>query len=439
MTRYARILAIGAALLLLATGCTSSPSDGTGGGGPGGMAAKGSTKGLTANTIKIGFLGADFGALAKAGLTPDLGDQEKVIKAAVDEVNANGGIAGRKIELRAKIVDGLGGPAVLQAACLDMTQDFGAFAVIIAPAVPRAIGQCISVAQKTLTLAATGFDQALYDQADGRLFTAGTVLSMSTDRQFAGWPQLLDERGLLKGKTIGIVGSEQLPELVSATKEGLLPSLEKLGYKVAVNATLPCDAGGTCTQQAAAVQKLKDGNVDFVFMTAANTVGPTIVQAANNIDYHPQWSANGNQVTDTVAKFFKSVKDDWDGTIGVSAVYNLPKDIGPEAKACNKVATTRGKVTYKIGSDSFGQTAAICLLVELLKDAGDTVKEADLNQLTMIQAIEKQTDPPMAAGPSGTLSATKHNAGNHLFLAIYDAAEGKFIPDGKPAIKVADR
>ena len=54
-----------------------------------------------------------------------------------------------------------------QAACLEMTQDFGAFAVIVAPAVARDVARCTAVTNETLTIAATGFDQALYDEARG--------------------------------------------------------------------------------------------------------------------------------------------------------------------------------------------------------------------------------------------------------------------------------
>ena len=36
-------------------------------------------------------------------------------------------------------------------------------------------------------------------------------------------------------------------------------------------------------------QKLKDANVDTVFMTLKNTFGTGLVQAADNIGYHPKW------------------------------------------------------------------------------------------------------------------------------------------------------
>ena len=64
-----------------ATACTSDPDEASGGGSDRGRRRRGtsrsSTEGLTDDTIKIGVIGADFGALAEAGLAPDLGDQPR--------------------------------------------------------------------------------------------------------------------------------------------------------------------------------------------------------------------------------------------------------------------------------------------------------------------------------------------------------------------------
>ena len=105
-----------------------------------------------------------------------------------------------------------------------------------------------------------------------------------------------------------------------------------------MNVTLPCPEGDRdCDQHESAVQQMKDAGVDFVFMAAPNLVGPAVVQAAMNLDFHPQWSANGNQVTDTVSQFFESVKDEWDGAIGVSTVFAQIDDLTDEAHACNEI------------------------------------------------------------------------------------------------------
>jgi hypothetical protein len=318
-----------------------------------------------------------------------------------------------------------------------MTQDFGAFAVIIAPAVGREVARCVSVTNETLALGATGFDAGVYEEADGRLFTAGSDTSMSTDRQYEGWAQIMHDEGVLDGRTIGVVSAEQSPEFVAAVKDGLIPTLEELGHDVAVNVTLPCPAGDTdCDQHEAAVQQMKDADVDFVFMAAANISGPTFLKAAENLDFAPEWAANGNQVTDTVSQFFESVKGAWDGAIGTSTVFAEPEDLTNEARLCNEVVKAGSGEDYEPGSDAYGFAAVNCLLLQLLQTAGKEVEKADLDQTSMIEAIEALGSIQLNAGPEGTLSADKHDAGDHLFLADYDADAGEFVERSDEPVKI---
>lgn len=422
--RFARIVGLVAVPALMAAACTSDPDAGDGGAGAAPGAA---SRGLTDDTIRIGFIGADFGPLAEAGLAPDLGDQAAGAQAFVDEINEDGGIAGRQVELRLTLVDGTAGPEAGQAACLEMTQDFGAFAVVVAPAVSRDVTRCVTVTNETLAIGATGWDRAIYDEAEGRLFTAGTVTSMSTDRQYVGWARLMHEEGELEGRTIGVVTSESSPEFVGAAEDALVPELEALGYEVAVNAVLPCPEGDAdCDQHEAAVQRMKDAGVDVVFMAAANLSGPTFVQAAQNLDFAPRWAANGNQVTDTVAQFFESVKGAWDGAVGTSTVFALEEDLSDMAHECNDVVARRSGEAYEPGSDAFGFTAATCGLFRVLERGAEAV-DGDLDQASLISAIESLGEVELNAGPPGSLSADKHDAGDHLFLADYRAEVGEFV------------
>lgn len=438
MRTLGRVAPVALSLALLAGACTSDPDEEAGGGDDGQEApAEGSTRGLTDDTIRIGVIGADFAALAEAGLAPDLGDQPKIFESTVAGINEDGGIGGRRVELRYTLVNAQAGPAEGQAACLEMTQDFEAFAVILTPAIGREVARCVAVTNETLTLGPTGFDQALYEEAEGRLFTAGSDTSMSTDRQAAGWAQLLHDDGVLDGRTIGVVTDEQAPEFVAAAQDSLVPKLEELGHEVAVEVTLPCPEGDIdCDQLEAAVQQMKDAGVDFVFMGAANIVGPTFVQAAENLDFHPQWAANGNQVTDTVSMFFGSVKDAWDGAVGTSTVFALPDDLTEAAHECNATVTEHSGDEYEPGSDAFGFAAVVCLVARLLDQAGDGLEPAELNQASVIAAVEALGEVELNAGPPGSLSADKHDAGDHLFLADYSAADEEFVEREGDPVKV---
>ena len=441
MKAHRRTAALLGAFLLLGAACASDPDEAADDGGDGAEEGdgplEGSTVGLTDDTIKIGYLGADFGSLAEVGLAPDLGNQELIVQSVVDDLNESGGIGGRQIELKIMLVDGVAGPEVGQAACIEMTDDFGAFAVILGPAMSRDVARCTAVTKETLTMNSTGFDEALYEEADGRLFSTGSGTSMSTDRQYEGWARLLDDAGELEGTTIGIVSAEQAPEFPAAVESGLVPTLEELGHEVAVNVSLPCAEGDRdCDQHESAVQQMKEAGVDLVFMAAPNLVGPAVVQAAVNLDFHPQWVANGNQVTDTVSQFFEGVKAEWDGAIGVSTVFAQVEDLSDEARACNEIIAERSGEEYEPGSDAFGFASVNCITMQMLQRAAEEIDPAEVNQATVIRGIEGLGEVPLNAGPSGTISEDKHNAGDHLFLADYDATDQEFVdrPDEPVAI-----
>ena len=56
-----------------------------------------SAPGVTADTIKLGVVYADLAAIADL-IKLDHGDYESAYQAMIDEVNANGGVLGRRIE-----------------------------------------------------------------------------------------------------------------------------------------------------------------------------------------------------------------------------------------------------------------------------------------------------------------------------------------------------
>jgi ABC-type branched-subunit amino acid transport system substrate-binding protein len=436
MRRRRGLIAALATAALVVGACTDEPGTGETGGGTNTPAEPGApVRGLTDDTIKVAFIGADFGALAEAGLAPDLGDQQVTISAIVDEINERGGIAGRQIDLRIEIVGGVAGPEAGRAACLAATQEHEAFVVMIAPAVSRDITRCAAVQNETLVLGNTGWDDPVYEEAGGRLFSVGSHTSMGTYRQYRAWADMMDSQGLLDGRTIGVVvgsGAASGPEFTNAAREALLPRLEELGHEVAVFAELPCPEGSiSCEQHEAAVERMRSAGVDAVFMAAANLAGASFVQAAQNLGFAPTWFANGNQVTDTVAQFFDGVADWWDGAIGTSTVFNELDDITDVATECNQVVADRSDESYEPGTDAFGFTAVNCMLFRVLEVAAEAV-EGQLDQASLIAALEDLGEIPANAGPPMSLTAGKPDSGDYVFLAEYSAERGTFERTGEP-------
>lgn len=450
MKSFGRWVVALVALATLTSACTSQTKENgtsTTSGPRGDTAAPGlaanneaasSTVGITADSINVAFIGVDFSALKSTGLVPDLGDQRKQVQSIVEDINANGGIAGRKIKLHFKLLSLIGGTDdTLQAACIEATQEFKAAVVILPPASARDTARCTSVTNKTLTLYATGMDKGLYAESQGRLFTPNGI---SIDRQLKGWADQMDQLGQLTGKKIGVVVGDQPEEFSRAVKGSLLPELVKLGHKPVQVVTLPCGSQATtsCEQYDVAAQKLKQAGVDTVFMTLANTFGSGLVQATANIGLRPKWLLEGNQTTDTVTKFFASVKQDLDGAVGVGFAFAAPADITPLADQCNKVIAIRSGQKYVRGSDAYGFAAIVCRQLKVLQAAGAKVGKATLNQGSLIRAIEGLKTIQLSAGPDGTLSPTKHDGGNAVYLCDFKASVGKCVRRSTPPIRLPD-
>ena len=380
---------------------------------------EGSTTGITDDTIKIGYLGADFGDLAAVGLAPELGDQPAVMQALVDDINANGGIAGRQIELKVEMYPGLSTAEQRQAACLSVTQDFGAAVVVIGASAGRDLVTCVSVVNETLTLGVVSMDKALFAEAEGRLFSS----LMSWDRVFLGLAQGMGDEGLLDGRTVGVVSSESRGEVNDTIESVLIPALEAGGAEVPEFVVLPCpDGDNDCEQHEAAIQRLKDAEVEVVVNLASPTGGPVLVQAAANLGYEPQWATAGEATTKTVGQFYAGVPDAWNGAFGVSApTVGVTTDQG---LACLEVLSAAG-LDYAPADDAAGFSAGNCGWLVTLQRAGE-IAGPELNQATLIRAIESLGEIPTVY-EIGTVSADQHDVANALDVADFDASAGQFV------------
>jgi ABC-type branched-subunit amino acid transport system substrate-binding protein len=421
-----------ALVLALAAGACSSEAadggDGGGGDGSGGTGDGGGTPldGVTEDAINISFIGADFAALAEAGLAPDLGDMPATLPALVEWINEDGGIAGRDVNLTVDLVDGVSGPDAARAACVKATEEDDAAVVVVSPAVSRELVRCTAVQQRTITLGMPGWDDPLYEEAEGRLFSMGSQTSMGTYRNTEGWADVLEAEGELEGHTIGVVTSDDFDAIAAGTEDALVPHLEELGYEVAEFANLPCPEGDSdCEQHEPAMQSFKDAGVDLVFMNAGPLSGPALLTAADGLDYHPEWVVCCNTVTNTVAQFYADITGELDGTIGVSTLFPEPT---PESDDCNAQVAERAGESYERGSDAYGFTAVNCINLLALRDALADV-DGELTDAGVISAIEALGEVPTNAGPPGTISADKHDAGDFLILARYSAADGVFTVD----------
>ncbi len=385
-------------------------------------------EGITDDTIKISLIASDLAQLSEQNLAPEIGDAQKTLEAVVADINANGGVAGRQIELVPHVISGTDAvlnPDVGRQACVQATEDDRPFAVLITAAITAETIECAAVDHdNVVTLTMDSWPDSFYAESGGRLFSVATHTSVGRQREYRAWPQILDDAGALEGKTIGIIRMDT-PEQEEAVEEGLKPGLADLGIEIAAESALPCPEGTqTCEQHDVAIQRLRDAGVDFVFLTAQTLVGSATVEAAANLGFEPEWATIGNNVTDTVARFYVNAKDNYDGAWGINTVFPDPT---PETDACNEIAVAGGAEEFPSGSDGYGYTAVTCMQLQLLVAAIESV-DGPITQQAVIEALEAMSQVPMSAGPPGSLGPDKHDAGDAVFLSRYDAASEKFVP-----------
>ena len=200
-----------------------------------------SVSGVDSKTIKVVILDGDLKQLKDLGFAVDVGDTKGQWQAFIDDINARGGINGRKLvmtEHQSSVLSAAAG----QAACIAATEDDKAFIAVLPNAVNANVVPCLTQQHKTPTFGG-GDDQETIDKANGLQFT----WAVTGEKATAALVQVLAERGYFKNKKVGLVSGSDTAA-ASAVKNGFKPALKKAGIKLAAEQVVPCDPGGnTCS------------------------------------------------------------------------------------------------------------------------------------------------------------------------------------------------
>ena len=258
--------------------------------------------GVTATTITVGFVVASGDANAELGAkditTGDEGHQALLI---VREINANGGIDGRKL---VPIFHGFDPtskePASQQdqEACTDFTQDRPVFAAFPGNASDE-FKQCMQDAGAITIAENLEVDgQATFDKFPTYIEPAGINL----DRIAAAEIPALKSQGYFgSNPTIGIVTLDD-PAFAEATDNVLVPAIQDAGFQVSPadiarvhRAQTNAEVAETSAAISAAVLKFKANGVDHViFLEAGGLVPFFFLPAAEKQKYRPTYAFTTN-------------------------------------------------------------------------------------------------------------------------------------------------
>ncbi len=286
-----RGLATLAVVAVLATACATSSSNRSSSGGSPTSAASGGTTGstsarlsatatgVTADTIKIGFSYPDLEALAKTGLLRvDNGPYADMIKAVVDDVNAKGGINGRKLQAFVEKFSVLGVTDQL-AACSKFTEDDKVFAVL-----GGLLGdQNLCLVQQHSTIDISTDAVLLTNDLLAKAKAPWVTWNASAERSLQALVKLLDAQGRLTGKTIVVYGqTPQSQALVDVAKK----AVEAAGFKVkdtADNSVNASDAQAFNAQDKVIATRFKDEGADVMILVGGTPTGANY----DAVGWHP--------------------------------------------------------------------------------------------------------------------------------------------------------
>ena len=274
------------------------------------------------------------------------------------------------------------------------------------------------------------------DAVDRSSYRRPRVLHCDGSRADVGWwVKILDDRGDLDGRTVGIVTGDADETVLEAVTDGLEAELERTGHPVTQKVVLPCSSV-TCDQHDTAVERLRKAKVDFVFDALGPVSSPTFIAAADAAGYRPRYTFSSTLLNNTVAKFHDSVKATMDGMIGVgdyaAAKEGAPTDTTPFLQTCiDSYEKLHGE---RLSDDAAGMAGQGCVMLEIIKRGAEAVD--DLGQDALVRGIESlgelgfavsSQSPCTPVARPGSFGPGKHDAGNWLIPVRFDASLVRFL------------
>ncbi|MCK9902653.1 hypothetical protein CC117_26600 [Parafrankia colletiae] len=265
--RYGSLLLATATALTLAA-CSVESDDDNDTPGTGGTAAEvypappapATATGVTADSIKIGFVYPDLEKV-KQYVDVDHGDYQAVFQALVDEVNEDGGIAGRRIEPVYGAVDVLS-PAGASETCVKLTEDEKVFAVL--GSLNAEDVTCYVQTHKTLVV---GGDLTAERYAKAQAPWVSDL--RGGDELGEGLQQFIDN-GALSGKKLAVVAYRDDQAVLDKV---VLSSLRAKNIPVTETGVLDADTtdpAAVSSQLNVFIQKFQSAGVDTVLLVGGS-------------------------------------------------------------------------------------------------------------------------------------------------------------------------
>lgn len=328
-----------------------------------GEARRASDVGVAADSVKLGFFLLEVGSAAKIGFAVgvDVAQQQAAYQAYVDEINARGGINGRKVEPYYRSVDVLDSNSGA-AACRYMTQDAKVFAATGNLLLP-ADAACVTRQGRTYFFSANLYADETYQAAGGLLASFG----MRGSRMMRNWVAELDRIEYLDGEKIAILSGEAT-DPSGATANALKAALQAAGHTVVRMSRFSADRGTGSSQIPVEVSQTRGAGATTVFLLSDGLYTAQFVQQADGQGYRPKYTTSPWTSNDTDASM-QNLPPSADGLLGVTSAYPFKywAETAAEKRCIDVYQTRSGRQLPPPTTNEFTTTMVACDVISILE------------------------------------------------------------------------
>ena len=446
-----------------AAGSTGGTAPGTAGSGPGGSAvgaggtggaggsavgaggtgSTGSTlpnlgHGVTSTAIKVVFPWPNLGPIEQAiGLYGSSEDPVLSIQAAVDGINASGGINGRMIDPEIVGFNPLD-DANMRADCLQWTQDQKVFAVVDGDAWHDAEQLCLTQENHTPLISTWTTVTDWTRQGEPYLWWTGPDVA-DVLSNLVGWAR--GAHYLTSSTKFGVVAADRESDTLSTGY--LNRDLSNAGLKATDSGTMHFDINNAAQAQVEARDIIVRFNTEGI-----HTLVPLLpytdllylVQAAQEQHYYPRWLLSDYEYEDQAAlglidpasggPYSQELNNTVNPTFFNLGDSNGPYTPGTMAASCdanfNKYSGAAWKKQYSAYSgyiESQGTAMTWCENIDLFAAAARAVSPDQLTQQAFTTGMKNLTNFPAAMTPTLQYGATRR-AGPHEYRVVEEHVNG---------------
>ena len=349
--------------------------------------------GVTEDSIKVAYTFVDTDALQEVGIEVFHGPYADIMTSLVDQLNTDGGINGRTVELVNLPYNPAGGNTESLATCATATEDEQVFAVL--GGLQGETNLCI-VEQNATVLVGGAQTQAFLDRARAPWATAAPAPDVSVQALV----QALDAEGKLDDATVAVYGLEQDRGTIDAATQALDDAGVEVAFE-AVNDADPADRTAIDALDATLAQRMKDEGVDGLIIAGSNV--PFSVFDQN--DFHPAlWVAENS-----ILSVFAGQSDNADAFPEVLAVGGAPPQAVWESEPLQECLATYEEASGETlvspddatedNQSPYTAMADACnnflIFTAAAEAAGDT-----LNQDTFLEGVESLGEIALPGDPA---------------------------------------